>query len=515
MGKLNPVVRYFQRVFAFDLRSLALFRILLGMLVLTDLVFRLPSLVDMYTGEGLFTRELSFQFYDSHFENTWPGFLWSLFWISDSPVFTYSLFGIAAVAAVMMVLGKWTKIATVVCWLMIASLHVRNPMVTSSGDFMFKMMLLWSVFLPLDAKWSLSRPSAQADKNTSGQVASIATASYLFQLFVLYFFSGIAKWNEIWLSGDAMEYVLRLNIYIREFGHWLLQFPGLLKMTSWVTLIAEVFLIWTLFVAWKNSFWRLFSMLLFVSFHIGITLSMGIGLFSWICIVAWVPLIPGNVWNRVFRSHNPDSEIIDSVDSEESEASELKPQDKSTMQLASDMFCVVALVITLIWNISNIESFDKLRLPVMEQVGYQLAINQQFQMFGEPPSENPWFVYEGRLPGGKTVDLWTNEEVNHAKPNSGLNRFPRFHWRKFHRNALHQGNEFIHQPMLDFAVEKWNASHTEDEQLLSARLICYREPIGPDYNNTDKFSHTWATYSNPNSAGSLFESLLDEDDFPF
>ena len=512
MGKLNPVVRYFQRVFAFDLRSLALFRILLGGLVLVDLLFRLPTLVDMYTGEGLFTRELSFQYHDVHFANTWPGFLWSLFWVSDSPAFTYSLFGIAAVAAVMIMLGKWTKIATAVCWLVIASLHVRNPMVTSSGDFMFKMMLLWSLFLPLDVKWSLNSSSTKADKNLSIQTASIATVGYLFQLFVLYFFSGIAKWNEVWLSGDAMEYVLRLNIYIREFGNWLLQYPGLLKATSWATLSAEVFLIWTLFVAWKNSFWRLLAMFVFVSFHIGIAASMGIGLFPWICIVAWVPLLPSNVWGLFSKPCEPESEPDDFVDNETSTA---PSQDRSTFQIAGDMFCVVALAMMLIWNISNVERFNKLRLPLMEQVGYQLAINQQFQMFGEPPSENPWFVYEGILPGGKTVDLWTNAEVDHAKPASGLTTFPRFHWRKFHRNALHSGNEFIHQPMLDFAVAKWNASHADDEKLLSARLICYREPIGPDYNNTDKFSHTWATYSNPNSAGSLFDSLLEEDDLPF
>ena len=504
----NKSSDYVARTFAFDLRSLAVFRIALGLLVLSDLVFRLPTLVAMTSGEGLFTRQLSFDCHQTHLGEAWSSSVWSLFWISDTIEFSYTLFAIAAIAAVFLIIGKWTRWATFVCWLIVASLHARNPMITSSADSMFKMMLFWSIFLPLGKKWSAD---SRNEENNLNHVLSIATIGYSFQLFALYFFPGIAKWNDIWFNGEAMSYVLRLDIYIREFGSSLLEYPGLLTAITWITLAAEVFLILTLFLPWKNSAWRMINMLVFVAFHIGIALSLGIGLFSAICIVAWLPLIPTTVWKLWLpaKGNGPDN------------ATQQTPvfgwNEKSLPGLAAELFCVLALIIVVAWNVANIEheSTKPLRVPIIQQTGHLLALDQHFQMFGVPPKENPWFVYEALLANGKQIDIWREREVDLEKPDSGLTVFPDFHWRKLHRNALYPTNEFVRQPMLDYVVRRWNENHDEHEQVTRARLICYREPIGPDYNNSDRYSHTWATYQNEDAQpGSLFDSLLESDD-PF
>ena len=120
---------------------------------------------------------------------------------------------------------------------------------------------------------------------------SLATVGFLIQLIASYLFPGIAKLNEIWFRGEAMAYVLRLDIYITEFGRSLLANDTLLAFTSWATVFAEAIWILTLLVPYKNDWFRWSNLIVFWSFHIGIGLAMSIGLFPVISMVAWLSLI--------------------------------------------------------------------------------------------------------------------------------------------------------------------------------------------------------------------------------
>ncbi len=489
-----------ERVFTFDLRSLALYRVALGLLIIVDLAVRWPTLSEMYTSDGFFDQSLSFNYYRNELGPQWYQYVWSLYWLSDSWIFVNALFVISAIAAVLMIIGKWTPIATILSWMLLVSLQTRNPLITTSGDFLFKMMLFWSIFLPLGARWSLD---ARKKKPTETAITSVATIGYIVQLFASYFFSGIAKWNEIWFQGDAMSYVLRLDIYITEFGRALLDYPGLLSLISWATLAAEVFWVWTLFSPWKNGWFRIINMALFWAFHISIGLSMTIGLFPWICMIAWLPLLPSFVWNK-----KPIEKLVPSW----------RPWNAlSWPQHASQLFCSMVLMLVVIWNVSNIDSpiINNLRSPLIAQLGFQMGINQHFQMFGIPPAENPWFVYEAQLADGTKIDIFRNRDVDLKRPEWGRTAFPNFHWCHLHRNALHKHNAFVRQPLLDYAVRKWDAEHKAEKQVVRARLLFFKEDIGPSYNSLNFVSQVWGSYANQsNSPGSLFDSMNDGADGP-
>lgn len=487
-----------QRIFSLDLRSLAIFRIALGLLIIGDLLYRWSTLTEMLTGEGFYDGQLSREYYRTELGENWFQYVWSLYWISDSPEFAMALFAVAAVAAVLLVVGKWTRLATVVSWLLIVSLHVRNPLITTSGDFVFKMILFWSMFLPLGKRWSLDSRKQSTKGESHFSIASIA---FIVQLFIIYFFPGIAKWNDIWLSGDAMWFVLRLDIYITEFGRAMLSYPKLLTAVSWLTLVAEVVWIWTLFSPWFNGTFRLINMAIFWMFHIGIGLSLTIGLFPWICMAAWLALVPGFCWRTAGVS------VIGS------EAPADPGNRFSFLRVGGQLLCGISLVVVLIWNVSNIDhpATRSLRIPLVGQLGYQLGLTQHFQMFGIPPQENPWFVYEARLADGSLIDIFRGAPVDYDRPAWGRKAFPTFHWRKLHRNALHERNEFVRQPLLDYFVSKWNRRHQPDQQIVQARLLCFREPIGPDYNDRNFTSVVWGSYRAAESPGSLFESLIDDE----
>ena len=173
------------------------------------------------------------------------------------------------------------------------------------------------------------------------------------------FLPGIAKWNEGWWTGDAMYHALGLDIYVTEFGRRLLDFPIALKLVSIGTVFAEVFLVWTLFLPDHNDRYRVLNLIVFWGFHIGIALSMSIGLFPFICIIAWFPLIPSGFWNWL----TPNRSVA--VDPLAGTNEQLRPG------MLGQIFCAVMILFILVWNVANIQwkPLDRLRLPRSENLG--------------------------------------------------------------------------------------------------------------------------------------------------
>ncbi|MEE2827433.1 MAG: HTTM domain-containing protein [Planctomycetota bacterium] len=493
------------RIFSLDLRSLAVFRMAWGLTLIADLIFRWSTLREMYTDEGFFTRQLSYDYLESQIGPGWSSMFWSLYWFSGTADFAATLFVITGLLAVLLVVGCWTRVVTVGVFVLLVSLHYRNPLVMTSGDLYFKTLLLWSLFLPLGHVWSWD--AWRAGRKVGNQLkplATLATAGLILQIIVMYFFTGISKLNEVWFEGDAMWYVLRLDIYITPFGRSLLEYPALLKLTSWLTLFFEVVWIWTLLVPWKNDWFRWSNIVVFAGFHVGIGMAMSIGLFPVICILPWIALLPGYVWpggNSRAPQKFPSWEAL------------------SIVGRLQRVACILLLLLTVLWNLGNIQhpATSRLQIPVVQRIVFGCGMDQHFQMFSKPPDHNPWFVYEAELKDGTRLDLLTGGEITTERPESVREIFPTFHWRKFHRNLVSDQLEFLRQPLADYWVRQWNETHPPDQQVVSLRLVCYMEEIGPDYNEKNRVSFIWGSFKSEQSEpGSLFEQMLKQNnDLPF
>src|SRR6478735_8483592 len=103
-------------LFSIDARSLAAFRIAMGILLLTDLVIRATDLGSMYTDQGMFSRQVIHERYTS----VWN---WSFHFMSGSWEFQAVLFSLAAVLAVLMIAGFKTRLAVAGSWLLLISLQ--------------------------------------------------------------------------------------------------------------------------------------------------------------------------------------------------------------------------------------------------------------------------------------------------------------------------------------------------------------------------------------------------------
>ncbi|OYR43122.1 HTTM domain-containing protein, partial [Halorubrum sp. Hd13] len=131
---------------AVDLRALAAFRIGLATLLLADLARRSRSLTAFYTDYGVLPRRAYVVDYST---TPLPHTL------SGEPWAAALLFAVAGAFALALLVGYRTRAVTLVSWLLLLSVQARNPMVLNAGDSLLRMLLFWSVFLPLGARWSV------------------------------------------------------------------------------------------------------------------------------------------------------------------------------------------------------------------------------------------------------------------------------------------------------------------------------------------------------------------------
>lgn len=288
-------LRHLRISMSFDYRSMAFYRILMGLIIMSDMLYRLPDLVNFYTDLGLVPRKL---FFDELGHN-WSA---SIFFANGSTGFALLLFLIYFGSGFFIMLGRRTSLAFIVAFVLNVSLHNRNWTVNNGGDDVLRAILFFSIFLPLGKYFSVDAGLEKKDRPVQDDYFSFWVMTFFLQAFVIYFVSYILKHSPIWRSDfTAMYYSSRLDIFASDFGIWSRQFPLFQKLgtafTAFLEWIGPIFLV----MAWAlgRHWWilRTLTVFLFFGLHFGIFLTMKIGLFPWICIVMWTIFLPGKFWD--------------------------------------------------------------------------------------------------------------------------------------------------------------------------------------------------------------------------
>jgi len=164
---------YFEFVFGADLRSIAALRVGCALIVLLDLIQRSSDLVAHYTDVGIAPRMLVIDH-----TNRWSV---SLHQMSGIWQWQAVLFVLAGLAAVALLVGYRTRLASILTWGLCVSLITRNPYVGYSADVLLRLMLFWGMFLPwgavysVDAAWRDSPPPSR-------QYLSLSTIAFAIQI---------------------------------------------------------------------------------------------------------------------------------------------------------------------------------------------------------------------------------------------------------------------------------------------------------------------------------------------
>lgn len=284
-------------IFSADLRSLAVFRVVLALLVLADLTNRASDLSAHYTDQGVMPRTNLLE----HVLSQWS---FSLNLMNGEAFFQVLLFSTAALASLGMLIGYRTRLMTIIVWVLILSIQFRNPLVGGADGPLLRLLLFWGMFLPLGAYWSVDRTLKPVSTWLSTRFLSIATLGLFMQIAFMYWFTAMLKSGPEWRSdGTALYYVLSLDQIATPLGQYLLNFPTVLELLTFATILLEAFGPFLLFCPLFTGPVRTIAVFAFMSLHFGIWLTMDIGIFPWISAFCMVCFLPTWFWEKVAKLH--------------------------------------------------------------------------------------------------------------------------------------------------------------------------------------------------------------------
>ena len=197
--------------------------------------------------------------------------------------------------------GYRTQVATILVWFFAISLQSRNPMILTGGDSLLGLLLFWSMFLPMGARFSVDSAMNNGPHRESNRYFSAATAAILLQVGMVYTFTAIMKSDPIWQEDfSALYYALSIDQFATRLGHYLLNYPDILAVMTAATLWAEFVGPVLAFIPWLNGQIRLVVIVAFISLHIGIALTLNIGFFPIVSIISLIVFLPGLFWDKLF-----------------------------------------------------------------------------------------------------------------------------------------------------------------------------------------------------------------------
>lgn len=285
-----------KELFGADIRSLAIFRIVLALTIIKDLLLRASDLKAHYTDEGIFPRVLALLFNDKWF--------FSFHLLNGTKETQAALFIISGIIAFFLLVGYRTKLVTFLSWLFLISLQHRNVVVNDVGDAVLRLVLFWSMFLPLGACYSLDSALNSSSKPIPKQILSFGVVGFFLQICFLYWFSAYEKLqNAEWKNGTAIFYTLNLITDVTPIGIEISKLPiSYLKLLNHCVLSFEALGPLLLFSPIYTTQVRFIVLLSFTLLQIGFGLCLNIGLINWIGLFAMLPFIPRELWERIFNN---------------------------------------------------------------------------------------------------------------------------------------------------------------------------------------------------------------------
>ncbi len=421
----------FRGVFGLDIRSLALWRIGLGLLVMHDGLDRLRVLAHL-TGNGALPMA------------SVPGqrVHWSILFWNDSEPMVVAVLLLMALAGAAMAVGWRTRWASVLAWVLLVSIHARNPLMLYGGDALLRLMLFWSCFVPTNRVLSMDALAGRTPLMPALTALSPGSVGYVLQIAGLYVVTGLLKSGKPWQDGSALYWALSLDQFVDPAGVWVRERPWVYEPLThgswWLEVYGPLFLFVPIFFGPV----RTLVVAAFVALHVGIEITMDLGVFPAMSVLCWVPLLPGWFWERTRWPMASGKSELDLWWS------------RMWQSLAA-----FGVVMTVWWNVGAVAPAWGPR-PPLRKYGMMLRLDQYWDMFApKPATRDGWYVFAGRTADDRVIDLFRDgAERTWEKPVDIPATFPAERWRKYLSVLEEDQNEPLRAPMLRTFCEDWNAS---------------------------------------------------------
>ncbi|MFD1569043.1 HTTM domain-containing protein [Halorubrum laminariae] len=475
-----------------DSRALGAFRIALALVLLGDLLaYRLPGIEAFYTDDGVLPRSALAEAYPL-LETV------SLHAISGSARVQTGLIAVAACIAVCLLVGYRTRASTGLSLVLLASLYARNPYVINGGNTILVVFLFLSLFLPLDARWSLDGshrsggsarddvggrgsdergPDDCADERKDGvdrRLCSVGTAVLLLTLVSIYAGNAVSKYrSDPWMSGTAVPRIFHLEEFIVRLGPFVSDHVAVLTMVNWlwIALLSSSVL---LIVATGRL--RVGLVVAFVSAHLGMAATMRLGVFPFVMVAILLLFLPTEVWNRVEAVTStlpaPSRPTVDAYRSDGGNANEtVSPAPSRTrrgIRVGATLLLVGAFVALVWWQAAGVGLVD---LPAAESSGELSEVSWSF-FAPNPPDASSWYVVRGTLESGDAIDVRDGQAVTYDRPPDAAETYPTTLWHQFGFRMKSAG-ESQYRPVAAYACAR------SDRDVTSVTVFHVEQPVGP------------------------------------
>lgn len=475
------------QLFRIDYRSLALFRVLLGVLLLIDLIIRFQHLQVFYANSGVLPNEYIY--------NVTEYFQPSVLLAFEGLLPVYFFFTFALLVYLCFILGIYTRVTTFALWIVTFSLINRNPFVLSSGYSILYLLIFWSMFLPLGRYYSVdARFRDQDEEQDSFSFYSIRTFAILFQILLIYFAAACLKLNSNWLSGNAIGVVMQADHFLTAGGYFFKKLTFLHKPFTYLTLswefVGPVLVLWP----FKTKTIRILAVALFMLMHLSFMLTINLDLFPWICIIAWILFIPGEFWNAkrianskiVLRSSNIFSLVISCSATKlkflyNSSKIQFSSSFKKAIYNLNNLLVLILISLILFWNIRNIVSYEyHFSKSTFNSIIRSVGLGQYWGMFSYPFQDDGWMIVPGLLADGTTLDVFQNQPVSYQKPERISKYYPNNHWAAYFLEIWYKKNAYLREPLVSYICKQWNSTHSSEKQLQAVKLYYQWEMTNPD-----------------------------------
>lgn len=460
MNSLEQSARFY---FFIDARSLGLYRIIISLLLISDWITRWPHLEAFYTSFGVLPVEAPLSVPN-------PDHYFSLLAGVRSLHLVQAFFLSGLISYLCLLAGFRTKIFHFLSLLFFVSVLNRNIMVRAGNDVVLVTMLLWSLFLPLQKRFSIDRligragDSSETGKNDSPFVGpSLAAFCIVLQIALIYFGTAFIKHGETWEDGTALYYALNLDQYVLAPGRWMAEQPlWVIKFLSWCSLGIEFAAAPMILCPWFQPYLRRILIVGLIGFHLGIAVLMSIWSFSFVMIGGLALLLLPEDWEylekrlagRRFsarlqlagtrlltslirlggRPNSLASEIMDRQSSDERSNTPVRAGaiQRGSMNLIVSFLLLGVLAETYSRNIAPRLEAPRIGMPkAIAGVISSLQLIHYWGMFApDPIRDDGWVVIDGYTESGENVDPLTGKPPTFDKQ-GGLSRYRGRFWRKY------------------------------------------------------------------------------------
>lgn len=206
---------------------------------------------------------------------------------------TYLLFAICAITAVMICVGYKYRLAIIVFFLSFTYIELIDKTTYLNHYYFISILSFLLIFLPLNAKFSLD--NFLRKQKDCGTVPRWTIDAIKLLLAIVYIYAGLAKLNSDWLlQAQPLKIWLRTRTDFPVIGTFF-QYNWVHYFFSWFGMVYDLFIVF--FLLYKPT--RKIAYVFVILFHVLTHLLFPIGMFPYIMIVSGLIFFEANLHQKI------------------------------------------------------------------------------------------------------------------------------------------------------------------------------------------------------------------------